>query len=74
MTRYINTFVVHYDSSNTGSMKLNEAFRLILNGAVLIAIHAAKYYAVASGQLSLGPGAFVAALEIATGSTAEVIG
>ncbi|XP_051168318.1 haloacid dehalogenase-like hydrolase domain-containing protein 2 [Leptopilina boulardi] len=52
---------------------LNNAFRLILNGASLIAIHEGRYYKRPDG-LSLGPGAFVKGLEYATNIKAEVIG
>ncbi|KAF4513954.1 UNVERIFIED_CONTAM: hypothetical protein B566_EDAN018190 [Ephemera danica] len=52
---------------------LNRAFRLLLDGASLIAIHKARYYKREDG-LALGPGPFVAALEYATGVEAEVVG
>lgn len=44
---------------------LNAAFRLLLNGAQLIAIHKGRYYKRKDG-LALGPGPFVEALEYAT--------
>lgn len=53
--------------------RLNEAFRLLLNGGKLIAIHKGRYYRVKDG-LSLGPGPFVQALEFATGVKADVVG
>lgn len=52
---------------------LNNAFRLILNGASLIAIHEGRYYKRPDG-LSLGPGAFVKGLEYAANTKAEIIG
>lgn len=53
---------------------MNAAFRLLLQQpqAPLIAIHKAKYYKAADGQLALGPGPYAAALEFATGRTAQV--
>lgn len=56
----------HYDN-------INKAFRLLFDGAPLIAIHKGRYYQTKKG-LSLGPGPFVAGLEYATGTTAEVVG
>ncbi|XP_043226785.1 haloacid dehalogenase-like hydrolase domain-containing protein 2 isoform X1 [Amphibalanus amphitrite] len=52
---------------------LTEAFRLVLDGAALIAVHKARYYRRPDG-LALGPGPFVAALEYATGRRAEAVG
>ncbi|DBA04979.1 TPA: hypothetical protein N0F65_006981 [Lagenidium giganteum] len=56
----------HYD-------KLNEAFRVLLNGGTLFALHEARYFTEKDG-LSLGPGAFVKGLEFAAGVQATVIG
>ncbi|XP_025829645.1 haloacid dehalogenase-like hydrolase domain-containing protein 2 isoform X2 [Agrilus planipennis] len=56
----------HYD-------KLNSAFRCLLNGAQLIAIHAGKYYKRKDG-LALGPGCFVKGLEYSAQCKAEVVG
>uniref|UniRef100_T1JMV9 Haloacid dehalogenase-like hydrolase domain-containing protein 2 n=1 Tax=Strigamia maritima TaxID=126957 RepID=T1JMV9_STRMM len=53
--------------------KLNTAFRLILNGAPLIAVHKARYYQTPDGP-SLGPGSFITGLEYATDVKAEVVG
>ncbi|XP_033224560.1 haloacid dehalogenase-like hydrolase domain-containing protein 2 [Belonocnema kinseyi] len=53
--------------------ELNSAFRLILNGASLIAIHEGRYYKRPDG-LALGPGAFVKGLEYAANIKADVIG
>ncbi|TFK53265.1 HAD-like protein [Heliocybe sulcata] len=59
----------HYDAMNT-------AFRtLVGEGDVpFIATHKAKYIRAPDGELSLGPGPFVAALEHAAGVAAEVVG
>lgn len=56
----------HYD-------ELNKAFRVLLNGAKLIAIHEARYYKRPDG-LALGPGPFVKALEYAADCRAVVLG
>ncbi|KAM9224961.1 haloacid dehalogenase-like hydrolase domain-containing protein 2 [Dugong dugon] len=52
---------------------LNQAFRLLLDGAPLIAIHKARYYKRKDG-LALGPGPFVTGLEYATDTKATVVG
>jgi HAD superfamily hydrolase (TIGR01458 family) len=56
-----------YDSMNT-------AFKLLMQQpqAPLIAVHKGKYHKAADGQLALGPGPYAAALEFATGRTAQV--
>ncbi|KAJ8929717.1 hypothetical protein NQ314_017564 [Rhamnusium bicolor] len=56
----------HYD-------RMNEAFRYLLGGAALIAIHAGKYYKRSDG-LALGPGCFVRGLEYSAQCTAELVG
>ncbi|XP_076277961.1 haloacid dehalogenase-like hydrolase domain-containing protein 2 isoform X1 [Lasioglossum baleicum] len=56
----------HYDA-------LNEAFRLLLDGASLIAIHKGRYYKRPDG-LALGPGAFISGLEYSANVKAEVVG
>lgn len=43
-------------------------------GVPFIATHRARYVGDSDGALSLGPGPFVAALENATGKTAEIVG
>lgn len=53
--------------------ELNKAFRLLLDGASLIAIHKGRYYKRENG-LSLGPGAFIAGLEYSANVKAEVVG
>ncbi|XP_063151914.1 haloacid dehalogenase-like hydrolase domain-containing protein 2 [Candoia aspera] len=52
---------------------MNKAFRLVLDGAPLIAIHKARYYQKKDG-LALGPGPFVTGLEYATDRKAVVVG
>ena len=44
-----------------------------MDGARLIAIHKSRYYKTLDG-MSLGPGPFVAALETASGVSAETVG
>eukprot|EP00743_Colponemidia_sp_Colp-15_P004993 GILK01005379.1.p1 GENE.GILK01005379.1~~GILK01005379.1.p1 ORF type:complete len:281 (-),score=43.95 GILK01005379.1:42-830(-) len=68
-----NCVVVGLAPSQMHYERLNEAFRLLMSGAVLVAMHKAKYYARQDG-LALGPGAFVAALEFASGVSSKVIG
>lgn len=53
---------------------LNAAFRALLNGADFIALAANRSFRDADGQLSLDAGAFVAALEYASGRSATVLG
>lgn len=54
---------------------LNTAFRILRNTPPhLIAIHRANYLRDVDGELSLGPGPFVTALESATGTSAVVMG
>lgn len=53
--------------------ELNKAFRLLLDGAPLIAIHKGRYYKRSDG-LTLGPGAFIAGLEYSANVKAEVVG
>lgn len=48
-------------------------FRLLLNGAKLIAIHEAKYYKRSDG-LALGPGCFTRGLEYSAQCRAKVVG
>ncbi|RLN61511.1 hypothetical protein BBJ29_007300 [Phytophthora kernoviae] len=53
--------------------KLNEAFRALLDGGSLIALHEPRYFAAKDG-LYLGPGPFVKALEFSGGVEAIIIG
>jgi HAD superfamily hydrolase (TIGR01458 family) len=52
---------------------LNQLFRMMMNGAELIALHKGRYWQVEDG-LQMDIGAFVAALEYVTGKTATIIG
>ena len=52
---------------------LNRAFRMIMNGAALVAMHRGMYWMTMEGP-TLDAGAFVAALELAAGVKAEVAG
>lgn len=52
---------------------LNRAFRLVMDGAQLVALQRNRYWLTPEG-LSLDVGPFVAALEYATGTTAHVVG
>jgi HAD superfamily hydrolase (TIGR01458 family) len=52
---------------------LNRAFRLIMDGAELVALQRNRYWLTPDG-LSLDVGPFVAALEYASGRTAHVVG
>jgi HAD superfamily hydrolase (TIGR01458 family) len=53
--------------------RLNRAFRWVLDGARLVAVQKGRYWKTADG-LTLDAGAFVAALEFATGVTATLTG
>ncbi len=53
--------------------RLNRAFRWLLNGAELVAIHKNRYWRTAEG-MTLDAGAFVAALEFAVGREAYTVG
>jgi HAD superfamily hydrolase (TIGR01458 family) len=52
---------------------MNHAFRLLMNGAAFLAMHMNLYWRTATG-LQLDSGAFVRALEIASGKQAVVLG
>jgi HAD superfamily hydrolase (TIGR01458 family) len=52
---------------------LNRALGLLLDGAELVAMHRNRYWRTDEG-FSLDAGAFVAALEVAAGTTATVLG
>ena len=52
---------------------MNSAFRLVTNGAALLAMHMNTYWRTANG-LQLDSGPYVRALEIATGKQAVVLG
>ncbi|KAJ2691260.1 hypothetical protein IWW39_000159 [Coemansia spiralis] len=69
-----NAVVIGLAPSKLDYQHMNCAFTALLGGADLVGIHRAKYYASAEGQLSMGPGGFVAALEYATDKKAELVG
>ena len=54
--------------------RLNTAFRLLEDGAEFLALAPNRYFRDSDGKLSLDGGAFVAALEYATGRKADVAG
>ncbi|XP_033725496.1 haloacid dehalogenase-like hydrolase domain-containing protein 2 [Pecten maximus] len=68
-----NAVVIGLAPDDFNYQTMNKAFRLILDGAALVAIHKARYYKRTDG-LALGPGPFVTALEHATDTKAEVVG
>ncbi|MGF1471585.1 MAG: TIGR01458 family HAD-type hydrolase [Rubrobacteraceae bacterium] len=53
--------------------RLNDAFRLLTDGAELLALQKNRYWSTA-GKLALDAGPFVAALEYASGKRATVVG
>ena len=59
--------------SGFGYEVLNRAFRLVMDGAELVALQKNRYWLTADG-LSLDVGPFVAAIEYATGREAFVVG
>ncbi|KAK2818956.1 hypothetical protein Q5P01_024517 [Channa striata] len=68
-----NAVVIGLAPDHFNYQTLNKAFRMILDGAPLIAIHKARYYKRKDG-LALGPGPFVTGLEYATDCKAVVVG
>ncbi|KAE9002653.1 hypothetical protein PR003_g18181 [Phytophthora rubi] len=68
-----NAVVVGLAPEHFHYSKLNEAFRVLLEGGSLIALHEARYFAGKDG-LNIGPGAFVKALEFSAGVQATIIG
>jgi ribonucleotide monophosphatase NagD (HAD superfamily) len=80
-----DSVVVAFAPAQFDYVALNEAFRVLMNehptqrgrpqsDCPLIATHCARYIGDSDGALSLGPGPFVAALENASGRTAEIVG
>ncbi|MGV6849950.1 MAG: TIGR01458 family HAD-type hydrolase [Marinibacterium sp.] len=53
---------------------LNAAFRLLIGGAPFLALAANRTFQDADGELSMDAGAFVAALEYASGVRAQLVG
>ncbi|XP_018604208.1 haloacid dehalogenase-like hydrolase domain-containing protein 2 [Scleropages formosus] len=68
-----NAVVIGLAPEHFNYQTMNKAFRLLLEGAPLIAIHKARYYKRKDG-LALGPGPFVTGLEYATDTQATVVG
>uniref|UniRef100_A0AAQ6A7C9 Haloacid dehalogenase-like hydrolase domain-containing protein 2 n=1 Tax=Amphiprion ocellaris TaxID=80972 RepID=A0AAQ6A7C9_AMPOC len=68
-----NAVVIGLAPDHFNYQTLNKAFRMIVDGAPLIAIHKARYYRRKDG-LALGPGPFVTGLEYATDCRATVVG
>ena len=77
--------VVAFAPTQFNYLTLNTAFRLLMNehdtqrgrpqsDCPFIATHRSRYVGDSDGALSLGPGPFVAALENASGRTAEIVG
>ncbi len=67
-------YVIVGDAGDAASYdNLNKAFRLLMNGAELIALEKDRYWMAQDG-LSLSAGPFVSALEFATGKEAVVMG
>lgn len=80
-----DSVVVAFAPAQFNYVALNTAFRVLMGehhtqrgqprlDCPLIATHRARYLGDSDGGLSLGPGPFVAALENATGKTAEIVG
>ncbi|XP_043272966.1 haloacid dehalogenase-like hydrolase domain-containing protein 2 [Venturia canescens] len=69
----LNAVVVGLAPEKFHYEELNQAFRLLINGASLVAIHEGRYYKRSDG-LALGPGAFIKGLEYSAGVKALVVG
>ncbi|KAI8913721.1 HAD-like domain-containing protein [Entophlyctis helioformis] len=57
----------HYD-------RLNEAFKVLREGGQLIGIHKGRNYARSPGDIVLGPGPFIAALEYGADVQSQIVG
>lgn len=68
-----NAVVVGLAPSCFSYESMNTAFRLLLDGASLVAVHKGRYYKRKDG-MAIGPGPFVACLEHATSTQAQVVG
>lgn len=71
--REVDAVIVGDLGAQFGFEPLNDAFRLVMGGAELVALQKNRYWLTGDG-LSLDAGAFVAALEYATGREAVVVG
>ncbi len=68
-------FVVVGDAGeNFNYIRMNRAFRTLMNGAKLIAAAKNRYFKDSDGELSMDAGGFVKALEYASGAEAIVVG
>ena len=70
----INYVVVGDAQDNFNYKNLNEVFRELLKDKELIAIAKNRYFKDSDNELSLDAGAFVAALEYASGKSAKILG
>jgi len=66
--------VVGDAQENFSYRRLNEAFRLLMNGGELLAAANNRYFKDHDGELSMDAGPFVSALENASGKKAHIIG
>jgi len=66
--------VVGDAQENFSYQRLNEAFRLLINGGELLAAANNRYFKDHDGELSMDAGPFVSALENASGKKAHIIG
>ncbi len=74
ITHYQPQYVIIGDmGEDLTYQRLNQAFRMIMNGAKMVALQKNRFWRTPEG-LSLDAGAIVAALEYATNKRAEVIG
>ena len=69
-----NAVVIADAGDDLNYKNLNAAFRLLEKGAVFLALAGNRYFLDRDGELSLDVGAFVAALEYASGRSARVLG
>lgn len=80
-----DSVVVAFAPTQFDYVSLNTAFRVLMNehdtqrgrprsDYPFIATHRSRYVGDSDGALSLGPGPFIAALENASGRTAEIVG
>lgn len=69
----VNAVVVGLAPDKFNYETMNKAFKLLLKGSTLIAIHKARYFKRKDG-LALGPGPFVEALQYATDAKPIIVG
>ncbi|KAI8809260.1 Haloacid dehalogenase-like hydrolase domain-containing protein 2 [Cladochytrium replicatum] len=68
-----NAVVIGLSPTHFNYDRMTEAFRILKDGGRFIAIHKGRYFERKDG-LALGPGPFVAGLELASGVTAQLVG